>query len=276
MRWIKKPFLRVLFCIGAVILSIALTIGSFLGVLWGWDAIDNLHEKHIAKTVIDPKAEAYIAAQYPDNDFIVEGAYHAWYDNVYRVKVHSRSSPDTYFRLTYDSYTYELEQDSYESQVVRKWNTWDRIVKEYQELAEESLAEVRCLHNLTGDFISYSEKASLSSYSTPDGLDESTLILDHDYDVAAMGADYGYLIITVLEDEENVNIEGALEILTQIDKELTQDGVGYSFINLTLQCGEYPFIKKELRIFHITPEDLHCDDPLERLEQLWNEQESES
>ena len=89
-----------------------------------------------------------------------------------------------------------------------------------------------------------------------------------------MGADYGDLEITILEEAENVNIQRYLEILTEIDKKLTQDGIGYSLIKITLKDAWYPDTTQEFYIYGVTPEDLHCDDPLARLQQMWDEQEA--
>lgn len=274
MRWIKKPFLRVLFCIGAVIFSIAITFGAIIATLSCWDAINNKIESRVAKNIIDPKAEAYIAAQYPGNDFIVEDAYHVFYSNFYRVDVRSTSSPDTHFHLMFNPHTHELEIDSYEIRVVDRYNTRERIEQEYHDLVEQSLSELTYLHSLETDFTSYRENSSDDGFYSPNGLDSSTLILDHDYDVAAMGTDYGYLEITVIEDAKNIDGKRALEILTEVDAQLAKHGVGYTLVEITLKNSETSF--RELSIYGITPEDLHCDDPLGRLRQLWEDQTKNS
>lgn len=274
MRWIKKPFLRVLFCIGAVIFSIAITFGAIIATLSCWDAINNKIESRVAKNIIDPKAGAYIAAQYPGNDFTIEDAYHVWYSNYYHVDVRSSSSPDTHFYLMFDPYTYELERDSYEDNVIERGNTRARIVQEYEDLIEQSLSDLTYLYYWESNFTVYSENTEHGGFYSPNGLDSSTLILDHDYDVAAMGSDYGYLEITILEEAESVNIQRYLELLTEVDQKLTHDGIGYSLVKITLQDALYPDTTQKFYIYGVTPEDLHCDDPLARLQQMWDEQEA--
>ncbi len=70
-----------------------------LGLIYGWAWYHDRQDERTAREVIDPKAAAYLAEQYPGNDFEVGKAYHVFIDNCFRVKVRSQSSRDTHFWL---------------------------------------------------------------------------------------------------------------------------------------------------------------------------------
>ncbi len=266
----NKTLWKIFKIIALVVMIIVL---SFVSLSYALQALDRRTEK-VAKQIIDPKAAAYIAQTYPGKDFIPDSAYYAFKDNCYRVKVHSPSSPDTYFNIDYHYTSHELVEDSYEANVASGYNTRERLTEAYANLTKECLDTVDCLYLIDSDFCKYSENTSLNKYFSPDGLDSATLILDYNYDVAQMGAQYGYLKVSAMLPEENINILSALELLTEIDKKLIDSGIGYSLIEITIEDARYPDTTSQFYLYGVRPEDLHREDSLSYLQELWNEQEA--
>lgn len=224
---------------------------------------------------VDEMAAAYIAEQYPGNDFEVSPAAYSFMDSCYYVHIQSRSSPDTNFKLRFDSFSLELTYDSYETSVSGGWNTRARLLEEYDALIQETLGSMEELVSCSADFCQYSENESdLTLYFSPNGLDGSTLIPDKDYDVGALGWEYGYLEVTFLETKENLHMERILELLREIDKRLTEANVGYYTLYIKVATGTFPDSYDSFYVFGITKDVLSSPDPLARLQTLWDAQEA--
>ena len=266
----KSTVKLVIMIVAAVFLVPALLIAAvYLSIL----GIDRHHET-IAETVIDPRAAQYIAQTYPGNDFEVSDAFHVFKDNCYRVRVTSASSRDTRFYVDFDDESFQLEYDSYERNVLSGGNTFNRIQEAYNGLITQTLQGLPGVHICRGEFCRYSETAGGTLYLSPNGLDGSTLELDRKYDVAAMGWNYGYITLTVLEEEGNINLEHAAEVLAELDRILTEAGVGYYAVDFTLASGAYPENHVEFHIYDVTWEDLNRGDSLARLKKIWDAQEA--
>lgn len=263
-------FKIILISLLVAILVVGLPYAVILGVAW----ITDMRHARIAEEIIDVNASEYIEQKYPDNDFDVDKSFHVFKDNCYRVKIRSRSSQDTYFELDYDDQTYALVRDSYESAVLEGRNTYARIVDEYDTLIRDAMDSMPGVSRIWVSFCQYSENTSPGLRFSPDGLDNNTLVPDQVYNVAAMGNEYGYIEAAFLDSEENINIQRALVILTEIDRVLTENGVGYYVMEITIANGAYPDNTSEFVLYGITKEDLSCEDPLARLQEKWDAQEA--
>lgn len=245
-----------------VVLILLLPLSAFvlfLLLLWMFD----LSHAWTAKKIIDPKASQYIAQTYPGNDFDLQKAYHSFKDNCYYVEVQSRSSQDTYFRLCYDDTTHRMTKDSYATQVLSGSNTATRIAKDYAALVQD------CLNGIDG-FQSLSTGFSIRGEGN--GLTKDMLVLDQSYDAAAMGSDCGTIRISFLSSY--CNIQQATKFLIEIDAKLTESGIGYNLIDLTITCDYSDVSPSAFHIYDIRKEDITCEDPLEHLQALWDEQEA--
>ena len=95
-----------------IILALMLTFGLILGVpllvamLWAAN-LDAKHEQ--MKPQVQELATAYIAEQYPGNDFEITALYHNFKDNSFDVEVQSRSSADTHFIVKFNDTTLEVD-----------------------------------------------------------------------------------------------------------------------------------------------------------------------
>ena len=90
-----------------------------------------------------------------------------------------------------------------------------------------------------------------------------------------MGDRYGDLSLTLVVPPESCNIESALSYLLELDALLTESGAGYYVLELYLGSTPRPAIlSPEFNIYGVRREDLHCEDPLSRLQELWDKQEA--
>lgn len=272
----RKGTLRlILKIIGLVFLSFAVLGVVFYGPILGWAFYTDVKNEQIAREIIDPKAAVYLQEHYPGNDFEVQESYNVFKDNCFRVRIQSRSSQDTHFYLDYDHKSYELTRDTYEDAVLGGWNTRDRLTEAYDAAVRESLEGMDGLFRLTTGLCKYDESPTRNLHFSPDGLDPKTLILDGEYDICAIGEAYGYLDVTFLVEEAENGLEQACERLLELDRVLTEQGVGYHVMEVILQSGEYPDITSRFYLYGVQKEDLLAEDVAAHLQQMWDEQEAQ-
>lgn len=232
-----KILLKILFGLG-------LAAVLFYGAILCWAMLTDAQYRHTARDVIDPQAAAYLAEHYPDNDFEVGNAYHVFKDNCFRVNVRSRSSRDTHFYLQYPDENPELFEDQYDRLVLSGYNTRVRLAEEYSALVTEALPE------------DYWITCGLRVRDGKNGLpvlDESTLILDADYDLSELGAAYGTIDLTVAVSSKDFTTEYAESLLKEVDSRLTACGVYYSDLELKLRIDsplDYLYVPE------LTPEQI--------------------
>ena len=256
-----------------IILALMLAFGLLLGVplLWAM-LLDARHER--MKPQVQELATAYIAEQYPGNDFEITALYHVFKDNSFEVTFQSQSSADTHFFVQFNDTTLEVDYDSYEWAVLKRGNTRERIIRDYEAQAEAVLNTLPGIDLVRADFVRYSKQTSLERYSVDLSMDSLSLELDGQYDAAALGWDHGTLELWFVEKPENFNIHRLLERLQEVDAAMTQAGVGYRLIEIRLvDAPDFDYTQKYY-IYDILREDLNSDDPMAALQALWEAQEA--
>ena len=239
-----------------VLLGLVLAAVLFYGSILCWAILTDARHQHTARDIIDPQAAAYLAEQYPSNDFEVGKAYHVFKDNCFRVNVRSRSSRDTHFYLMYPDENPELCEDQYDRLVLSGYNTRARLEEEYGALVLEALPE------------EYWFTCGLRVRDRENGLpvlDQSTLILDADYDLSELGAAYGTIDLTVAVSAEDFTTDHAVSLLKEVDSRLSACGVCYSELKLQLRIDsplDYLYLPD------LTPEQIRSENLLTLLEQL--------
>lgn len=238
-----------------VFLSVALNIGDiFLG-------------NPISYGIVKWHSRNYLQQAYPGWNLRVESIYHDWYSGGgYDVRVVSDTSRDTRFELAYGRLG-KLRWDGYEMMVASGRSTLSRLYDEYDNLVAEALE---------GVYDSRGRKAGLSVVDEytgkpgplPVGIDMTQLELDKDYDIAALGMQYGYLDVSLYVAAENLNTEVAAQRLLEIKGAMEAAEVGYAQINLfmTVEDGKKP--DASIGIHSITPADLATENVSARLEEM--------
>lgn len=251
-------------------LGLILVVPPLLILLW-LGGSEKIMDKKVPE--VRELAENYLDEQYPGHDFEITNAYHSWYDSVFYVKVQSRSSDDTYFTVTYDN-SLEFFADSYERRVVNRGNTAARIVEDYEAQAKAVLEMIPGYDWSEISFVTYSENTSNNLHFSPAGLDRTTLELDGEYDAAEMGWDYGWLTVYFLEEPEELTVLRVLERLRQVDEAMAEAGVGYQVVEIRLITDPDLVKAEQFTVYAIRREYLQSDDPLAKLQSLWEEQEA--
>lgn len=77
-------------------------------------------------------AEKYLAAAYPDSDFVMEEFGYDFKAGGYYAHIASPSSPDTQFSIMMDQWG-NFRWDSYQDRVENRWNTFQRLEQEYSK-----------------------------------------------------------------------------------------------------------------------------------------------
>lgn len=227
---------------------------------------------HIIDSEIMERARNHLQQVYPEKDFVIDNAYYVFKDNCYRVKISSPSSRDSYFSLDFDLKTYDLIRDSYEADVLSGYNTRKRLVEEYCAVVEPALKQIEGLRLISADLCCYSEEEARGKYFSPQGLKTETLIFDYSYEIKNIGKEYGYIEISF--SEESLSVERCLDRLMEVHIQLAEDGGDYFVISIELEHISSEKERESFGIYGITKEDLFCEDPLSRLQEMWTEQEA--
>lgn len=254
----KKGTLKNVLCVLLIVAAMDV-IDLFLGnpISWG---IVSLHSRY------------YLNTQYPEQDLYVEEIYHDWYNGGgYDVTAASKISRDTRFQLNYNRLGF-LTWDGYEFTVASGRQTLSRIQEEYSQLVNDALdpleIDMACLTGLS-TVDEYTGKA----YPLATGIDMGELKLDGDYDGKALGAEYGYLSISMYVAPEDLTVNYAAKQLLRIKNALEAQRIGFVSVDLFLSVRKSKDAYDSLGINGITPADLEAEDPAARLEQMRLEQQ---
>lgn len=199
--------------------------------LWMMNSfIGNPLSKMMAKKV----AENYIAEQYADRNFIIEDVFYNFKDGYYHVNVASPSSIDTYFLISVNGK--KVHDDSYESDVLSGWNTYDRIDREYRELVEKVFLteDFPLVSDIDFGMIElFDENMPLSPDEPRYGIKMSELELDKQYDVKQLAETAGH-IIYYAQDEE-VSFVKAAELMVILKNSLDEAEIPFYALDFVLE-----------------------------------------
>ena len=92
----------------------------------------------LSRMLVNRSAEKYLAENYRDLDLEAEKADYDFKTGRYYVAVKSNTSIDTHFDMGY-TWAGKFDYDGYEDIVLSKWNTWQRVDKEYSDLVEDKI-----------------------------------------------------------------------------------------------------------------------------------------
>ena len=181
-------------------------------------------------------AEQHMEQYHNDLDWDISSISYSPVDERYFVYIYSPTSVDTQFYLTYESA--RMIADSYEALVLSGHTTHERISRVYNQLVC-SVIPAELVPN-TKLYIS----ASLCSdyyidtldVSGVEGIDPSTLVRDAEYDVKALGAKHGEIVIYA--DCADATSTQMLAIMRAVAVELDQAGVPFALITITIRSND--------------------------------------
>ena len=178
-------------------LALASALVLIGGLAWFANALNG---NPISKMMAQSTAERYLAETYGGTDYYIDHISYSFKDGNYHAFVRSPSSMDTAFTLSLNMLG-SLRGDTYDN-VLSGWNTALRLDEEYRALTDRVLEDpafpYQChigygsLEIYPAEVLSSPEAAS----EVPDyALSQDELILDHIYDIPALGRQAGHLIL---------------------------------------------------------------------------------
>lgn len=189
----------------------------------------SLNGNPVSYFLVTNNAKKYVAENYPDYEAAAP-SYNFKFGN-YAVDITKPGSEDCHFMAVF-GLNGRLAWDNYESAIEQGNNTAARLNMRYRELVDTVLESPSYPFKTDigfGDLISRDDEAHDFA------LESSTLTPDGIYDLNALAAEYGALTIYV--KTEDFSPEKAAEILREIDDLMTQGGVTFRAIDLTLESS---------------------------------------
>lgn len=205
------------------------------GILW---FANGLLGNPISKAIANNTAKKYIEENYYDMNLEVSDAFYSFKSGSYYVDVKSPTSKDTYFSISISSLG-KIEYDSYEDNVIKKFNTYIRLNELYDKKIQSVFDNNEFPYKSD---ISYGELREMPSKDSDSeytefgpayGLNLSELELDKDYNINKIGKKSGHIVFYA--QDEDISIKRASEILLDIKNILDEKNVSFHAIDFTLE-----------------------------------------
>ena len=205
------------------------------GILW---FANGLLGNPISKAIANNTAKKYIEENYYDMNLEVSDAFYSFKSGSYYVDVKSPTSKDTYFSISISSLG-KIEYDSYEDNVIKKFNTYIRLNELYDKKIQSVFDNNEFPYKSD---ISYGELREMPSkeldseyteFGPAYGLNLSELELDKDYNINKIGKKSGHIVFYA--QDEDISIKRASEILFDIKNILDEKNVSFHAIDFTLE-----------------------------------------
>ena len=205
------------------------------GILW---FANGLLGNPISKAIANNTAKKYIEENYYDMNLEVSDAFYSFKSGSYYVDVKSSTSKDTYFSISISSIG-KIEYDSYEDNVIKKFNTYIRLNELYDKKIKSVFENKEFPYKSD---ISYGELREMTSKDSDSeytefgpayGLNLSELELDKDYNINKIGKKSGHIVFYA--QDEDISIKRASEILLDIKNILDEKNVSFHAIDFTLE-----------------------------------------
>ena len=227
------------------VLAFLLALVLLAGLIWFANAMNG---NPVSAMLAKRTAKDYLAETFPDTDYYVERIGYNFKDGNYYAHIRSHTSIDTQFTL-YITMLGELRYDTYDS-VTEGFVTAQRLESDYRALADTVLEAADYPYNAESGFgygtlEIYPPEAFVHAEENdvpPYAIDQSTLILDHDYDIRELARQAGHLIVYV--DSDTVTVERAAEILLDIKARFDTAEIPFRAVDLVLR---YPRPDEEMR-----------------------------
>ena len=224
----------------------------------------------------------YLEENFPDRDFQIAKSGYNFKTGNYYAYIQSPSSQDSHFTVYFDGWG-RYQYDTYDS-VVNRSTTLSRLDEQYRELVKSALPYEGSPFDISIAFgeLKVAELYEVYSYTdvhgnvqtyTLDkgyGLQRSQLVLDGEYDIFALGRDYGSICLYIHDPE--VTTQRAAELLQEVKAYLDSQGVPFHAIDFQLcepRNEDGQNVGKQITLFQFLCSDIREDGLPERVEQHW-------
>jgi len=252
------------------ILAVVFALVLIGGIVW---IANGLVGNPVSKMLAENTAKNYIAEKYRDMQLELSDASYNFKTSNYRVIAKSPTSIDTYFDIAVSSLG-KIRYDSYEDDVLKKWNTYRRIDTSYRLMAERIFDSEDFPYR---SYISFAELRELPDtitamdhgpFEAQYGLNIKTLELDKQYDLEELGKKAGHIVFYT--EDEDVSIKRAAEIMLDLKRILNQNRVFFYAIDFVLEkprLDEKPnHDDTAIRVSEFPDSDIYRDSLEQRLE----------
>lgn len=222
----KQKTLKLLAAAAAV--AILAGLGWFANVFIG---------NPVSRALAARTAETHLAEVYPGHDFYIDGLNYSFKDTGYHAHIKSPSSEDSSFTL-FLSMTGRLVYDDYDYRVTERNNTAERLSMAYRALADtvlESPSFPYESHIAFGNLEFWSDQEADIVQEYPYAIRTSTLELDKVYNIAALGAEAGRLVLYLYHDPADIDAEHMAAVLLDVKSRFDDAGAPFYAVDLVLQ-----------------------------------------
>ncbi len=221
----KRRLLKIsAFCLAVILIA---------GVCW---FANGLVGNPISRMLARNAAEAYLAEKYSGTDYTIEKISYDFKDVGYYARIVSPSSTDGNFTLRI-SMLGKIKYDDFEHRVLGHENVANRLNVEYSDRINAVLQNSAFPYAVSIGYGNLEFEQAVGEAETEGAIRKSELVNDGFYNVSALGATNGKLVLYV--DSDTVTKEKAAEILLTTKELLDQSGISFYSIHLVLQYPPY-------------------------------------
>lgn len=241
----------------------ALVLALVLIVFLGFFA-NSMLGNPVSKWLARRSAQAYLNEAFPGTDYVIDHLNFSFKDTSYHAFVESPTSADTYFSICIDMLG-KIRYDTYDS-VESGWNTYRRLEDEYRALADTIFENPAFPYksNIHYGTLEVFPREYIEDPSIPDipayALVQDDLVLDKVYDICALGAQAGHLVVYV--DADTISFEEAARIMLEIKEMFDSAGIPFYAMNFCLQYplpADGPRPDGDIRVEHFPYSELYED-----------------
>ena len=247
--------------IAAFCLSLALIVGIFAFA-------NSLIGNPISKMLARRTAEKHLALNYPDTDYEIGEISYNFKDGCYYAHLVSPGSMDGNFTLRV-SMGGKPVGDDYHWRVEGHRNVASRLSLEYREMVDTVLNSHAYPYTVSIGYGDLAFDREVGKEAVEGALESSELVNDKFYNVGALGARNGTLVLYI--DSDTVTDKMAAEILLKTKDMMEQSGISFYWIDLILRHPPYdteePYLRPEgeIRLRNFRCEDIDEEGLMERI-----------
>lgn len=214
----------------------------------------------VSSAIASSKIKAYVKETYPKMDLELSKASYNFKDSDYYMKVQSKTSKDTYFRISWD---HGKIRDSYEYDIPTHMTTFERLTNEFNQLIEDVINK---------DF-PYETSIVIGDFGKSDA-DIAKLTLDMPLDLSNLPPNSG---ITVYTNSKLFTYEELAKRLLELQAIMNNHNIPISTYSLVLEKttkeDEKPIDK--LYLFDFPAEKIKSENLIEEIKLQQNNYEQE-
>ena len=190
----------------------------------------------ISKALATRTAKEYLKANYADTDYVLKGVSFNFKDGTYFAHFNSPGNIDGDFTLDISMLGKPL-CDDYDYRVTGRGNIALRLFFEYREKVDSVLESDTYPYTLSFGYGDLEFDREVGKAPIEGAITRAELVNNTQYDVSALGAKNGTLVLYV--DTDEVTNEKASEILLVTKRLLDDAGISFYLVHLVLQYPPY-------------------------------------